>query len=107
MSFGITVKTTNLLSAKVQLEPFVVNAIKKRKWSFKTPRSGIFLEISYPQPSPTPPICFFSGIYLLLINTRSQINAALLSTASMDIYIEISTTPLNAGLIRIITIPRL
>ena len=35
MSVGITVKMTNLLSVKVQLAPFVVNAIKKRKWSFK------------------------------------------------------------------------
>ena len=66
MSFGITVKMTNLLSVKVQVEPFVVNAIKKRKWSFKTPRSGIFLEISYPRPSPTPPICFlFWNIFAL------------------------------------------
>ena len=61
----------------------------------QTPRLGIFLEISYPQPSSPPPVWFFSGIYLLLIRTRSQINAALLSTASMGIYIEISTAPLK------------
>ena len=40
------------------------------------------------------------------ISTGSQINAALLTTASMGIYIEVSTAPLNAGLIRIVTIPR-
>ena len=74
--------------------------------AIQTPRSGIFLEISHPQPSPPPPVCFFSGIpYFLLISTRSQINAALLSTASMGIYIEISAVPLNTGLIRIVTSP--
>ena len=54
----------------------------------QTPRSGIFLEISYPVPYPPPSVSFFSGIYFLLISTGSQINAALLSAASMGIYIE-------------------
>ena len=65
----------------------------------------MFLEISHPQHSPPGPF-FFSGIpYFLLISTGPPINAALLSTASMGIYIEISATPLNTGLIRIVTSP--
>ena len=72
----------------------------------QTLRSVIFLETSYPQPSLPPPVWFFSGIpYFLLISTGSQINAALLSVASMGIYIEISAASLNAGLIRIVTSP--
>ena len=68
MSVGITVKMTNLLSVisvKVQLAPFAVNAIKKSKCCSNPKMGYIPRNFIHSTLSPSPSLVFFCYIFAL------------------------------------------